>query len=202
MRSRECNTMWIGRMAAGAIILCFVMGPLQAADAPQAQARVQDLSVKELLAVVHDRELRVTNPDKVREAVIRLGDIRCEECVNDLIELLTFKYVFGWEKPVTPEGTRVRYGPIVTGSRYPATSALASIGLPALPALVEVVESHAIGSLESKNARYAIRTIFHNDPSKVEQFFKEAASEAPTTDAKTRLFKALEIPAERDRKVE
>lgn len=137
-------------------------------------------------------ELR--DPESVKRQIEVWGRLRAVQAVPDLIKLLGFRYWYDWEKPVG--GMRRIVHPITVGDRYPATSALLEIGKPALPALLEVVETREFNSIESKNVRYTIRGIFRDDPAKADEFFKDAAAKAPSPKASERLLKALDTGQE------
>jgi len=119
-------------------------------------------------------------------AIRRLGELRAVEAIPDLISLLGFRYTHRREREGGPRVVRAR-----DFSRYPAADALAEIGNPALPSLVEVVETREFDSMESRNARYAIRLIFRYEPEKADEFFQNAAAKAPSAKAAERLRKAL-----------
>jgi hypothetical protein len=108
------------------------------------------------------------------------------DTINDLIELLTFRF------PFPKEDDPVGLQPRIPASRYPATTALTEIGRPALPELAKVIETNDPGSLLSKNARFTVRSIFAYRSADGDKFFREAAEKAPTPEAKQRLLKALE----------
>jgi HEAT repeat protein len=148
-------------------------------------------TVENLRMVLQDTELRQREPDRVVKAIQKLGRLRAAEAIPDLVNLLGFRYWRDWEKkpgPVRMGGRHLIY----VGTRYPATEALVEIGKPALPALLEVVETREFDSIESKNARYTIRMIFRGEPPKADDFLKEAAAQASVPEAKRRLLKALE----------
>ena len=149
---------------------------------------------KPLLEVALDTHLQETDPVRVRGAIQELGQKRCVEVIDDLVSVLTFR--FPYPKDANEPGAGLQ--PIFTGSRYPATGALFAIGTPALPSLLKVIETYDAGSLEAKNARYTGRTIFREEPTDADKFFKAAAAKARTREAKQRLLKALETPESDD----
>lgn len=152
------------------------------------QARGQcDLNadeVKPLIQVLRDKELQKKEPDRVRQAIKRLGELRCAAAADDLAALLTFQYRFDWE------GTRIRLHPIFTTTRYPATGALAQIGEPSLAALVKVIEENPPDSLMARNATYTVKSIFRDHPEKAEGYLTHAAEKATTPQSQSRLRQA------------
>jgi hypothetical protein len=117
--------------------------------------------------------------------------VRAVKAIPDLINLLGFRSSYRWEGVSGPH--IVRPTSVV---HYPAREALIEIGKLALPALLEVVETRDLGSVESRNARYTIRGIFRDEQGKADEFLKEAAARASSPEAKRRLLKALETAYE------
>jgi hypothetical protein len=140
---------------------------------------------------LQDPELAQRDPDRVRNEIQLLGRLRAVQAIPDLIKLLGFRYRYRWEREGGPRVMRP-----ASVSRYPATDALVEIGKPALSALLEVVETRGFDSIESRNARYAIRWIFRDEPSKADELFNGAAAKASTPEGKQRLLKALETAHE------
>lgn len=159
------------------------------AEGAQTEKRCGEEVTGPLLEVLHQKDLQRTDPVAVRTAIAKLGRMRCADTIDDLIELLTFRFPF-------PKKGEVAINRPFTGSRYPATSALGEIGKPALSALVEVIKTNDPGSLMSKNARYTVRSIFAYRQADGDKFFKKAADKASTPEAKERLLKALETADE------
>jgi len=79
-----------------------------------------------------------------------------------------------------------------TTASYPATAALTAIGKASLPALLKVIETREVDSLEAKNARHTVRMIFHMHGRDAEAFFREFAAKAAAPEATQRLLHALE----------
>jgi len=156
--------------------------------AAQAEKRCGEETIRPRLEVLHKTDLQQSDPVAVRTAIVELGRMRCADSIDDLIGLLTFRFPY-------PKKGEPLYRPN-TGTRYPATDALMEIGKAALPALVKVIETNDPGSLVSKNARYAARTIFAYRDKEGDEFFRQAAEKADTPEAKERLLKALETAAE------
>jgi hypothetical protein len=172
----------------GVVALCAMMWGCGGSRAPNALDESSAPTVENLRKVLRDAELCQRDPDRVMNSIRRLGSLRAVEAIPDLINLLGFRYTYPWERDGGPHGVRPS-----SLSRYPARDALIEIGKPALPALLEVVETREFDSIESKNARYAIGVILRYDkPTKADEFFKEAAAKASSPEAKQRLLKALE----------
>jgi len=148
--------------------------------------RVSDQEVNQLIAVIRDGRLRESEPSRVTQAINRLGELRAVQAIDDLVSLLTFKRTFEWESQSKEVINEIQ--PITPGNRYPATSALAQIGEPALPALVKVLAVHEPNSVESKNSVYAILTIFRENPTQGSQYLKRAAAKASTPEAAERIL--------------
>ncbi|HXH51775.1 MAG TPA: hypothetical protein VNM47_20730 [Terriglobia bacterium] len=150
----------------------------------QGPCDLQAGQVKPLIQVLRDRELQKKNPDRVRQAITRLAELRCAAAADDLASLLAFKYRFDWE------GTHIRLQPIFTQSRYPATSALTKIGEASLPALAKVIEENPPDSLMTRNATYTVKSIFRDHPDKAESYRTSTAEKAPTPESQSRLRQA------------
>lgn len=145
------------------------------------QCDLQSDQVKPLIQVLRDKELQKKDPDRVRQAILQLGYRGCTAAADDLTALLTFKYRFDWE------GTHIHLQPIFTGTRYPATGALAQIGKASLPSLVKVIEANPPSSLMTRNAVYTVKSIFRDHPEKAENFLTDAAEKATKPESQSRL---------------
>ncbi len=180
---------------------------LAAAVAPRPAQPGQDLAsqdeptarqqkIESLLKTLHDRELQETDPDQVVKAIVQLRDMRAVEAIDDLIGLLTYRRVWLWEKkrePGQPPPPRDGFGPTGnTTAAYPATAALTLIGKSALPALLKVIETHEVDSLEAKNSRDTVRAILRHERSGADQLFREAAAKASSPEIAKRFLHALE----------
>lgn len=140
--------------------------------------------IAELRARLRDPQARVGDPERVADAIEKLGRERAKEAIPELIELLTF------EREVNTEMGEFRI--ITLGARYPATSALFEIGEAALPALIGVVETHEEDSLASRNALYSISLIFRNDAAGAVNALQAAAARASSPEEARRLSKGAE----------
>ncbi len=178
---------------AACLMISGVSGPAQ-------QLKVDKAEVAERLhRFVTDEQLRQSDPDLVLAAVRATGQYRVEQAVPDLIELLAFRFWYDWEKNKERQITVGARDFINPGSRYPATEALAEIGKPALPALLEVIETHPFASIESKNARFTVRLFFRDDQ-KADEYLTNAAAAASFPEAKQRLLRAVQT-ADQDRRL-
>jgi len=162
------------------LLVCANATPL-----PAEQACAEE-KIGPLLDVLRDRDLQKADPTRVETTIREIGQMRCVEAIDDLVAHLTFRSSYGDDK-----GSLVRLRPVYTGTRYPATSAIAEMGKVALPTLVEVIETNDEDSLRSKNARFTVRAII-KEPAEIDKFFKEAAAKASTPEGRRRLLKALE----------
>jgi len=143
---------------AGTCFLAVLMSATHLAGAVLQEAS-QTEEARALLSLIREKRIRAKEPQRVWDAISRLGELREEAAIPDLIGLLTFPRTFSWESP----DSHMEIQPISCGSRYPATDALAQIGRPALPALTKVVADSDPNSQRSKNAIYAIIGIFRED---------------------------------------
>lgn len=160
-------------------------GP-QATSAEVLPSKDENDDVDELITILSDEQLRGTEPERVTRAIIRLGEIRSVDAINDLAKLLTFEQTsksernavtgFGEDHPTTPL------------SRYPAASALFQIGKPALPAIIKEIETHESGSLASENAIYTVMMIHRDNKLEAVKYLEEAATKASSSLASERLL--------------
>lgn len=149
------------------------------------QCDLQADEVRPLIHILRDRKLQKTDPEQVKQAVARLGEMRCAAAADDLAAALTFEYRFNWE------GTRIRLQPIFTSTRFPATGALAQIGEPALPALAKVIEANPPGSLMTRNATYTVKFIFREAAGRAKEYLTTAAEKATSRQSRSRLRQAV-----------
>lgn len=137
------------------------------------------------LVLLRDESLRQSDPEKL-VAVISVTERRkIVEAVPELVNLLTFKREFEWEKRER-ENPPAPGEPLIVGGfqqitprvRYPAIGALAQIGKPALPALLEVIKNQDSESLESQNALEALQAVFYPDLQQTVDFLRQQANES------------------------
>jgi hypothetical protein len=148
------------------------------------------MEIECLMPKLRDEGLRRSDPEQVFKVMRRLGELRAVEAVSDLTALLALKRVFDWETPENAGRTGIEETVITPANRYPAVDALISIGRPALPALVGVIEGSETGSTESENAVYSVFMILEARPSKASDFLRRAASHAHSREARARLLAA------------
>ncbi len=177
------------------LVLCMLVGLgapcaiAQAGDQKEPACRREEIS--KLVATLHDTSLQETDPERVVDAIQRLGDLRAVEAVDDLAAMLTFRRWFPWEKdPTLPKDVNFMR---LTWARYPAISALALIGPPAVPALMRVIESHEPNSLETENAMELLKTLSRYDRPAYVRKVEEAAEKASSPEAADRLRKAAKV---------
>lgn len=156
---------------------------------PQEASRNEE--IKKLLATVRDTTLRETNPGRVFGAIERLGELGDPAAVDDLVELLTFRRVWPWEKDPTVAKTTEPVNPW-TWNTYPAVKALSLIGKPALPALIGAIQTHEPHSLETQKAVEVIIYLSVDKRPAYVEYLKQAAAKAPSPKAAERLLKAAE----------
>jgi hypothetical protein len=177
------------------LLVIFMLSPLTTQRPATAQEVTRDEQINRLLVIVRDADLQKKDPDGVTEAIQRLGQLRAARAVGDLIRVLTFRPETRWDTMAyRTDKFQVVNGPMGHSGpgRYPAIYALVEIGRPTLPALVEVIETNGSQSVESTNARYAVREILRAAKQDPRQFLDEAARKAPSPEARQRLVKAAE----------
>lgn len=166
-----------------------------------AQETPHSVEREKLLATIRDPGLRESDPDRVMQAMQRLGMMKDTGAIDDLIPLLTFRRLYPEDKD--PSLARDLNDFRTSARRFPAIEALVLIGRPALPALVRVIGASDPDSLESKCALEAVRWILLEiyesgtpNPEKSRQqvwwseaakYLAQAASEASSPEAKERL---------------
>jgi hypothetical protein len=141
-----------------------------------------------LLLKLRDEKLRQEAPQEVIEAIDRLGELRAQDAISDLVSLLAFRQIFPWERDSSLPIQEIH--PITTSGRYPATGALMQIGKPALQALIDVLAKKQTGTLESENALYVVQQIFLNDPQEGGSYLREAAAKFSDARSRDRLLNA------------
>ena len=123
----------------------------------------QDDEASELVRILNDKKIRKLNPDRLLEAISKLGTMKYVQATEPLTKLLDFEVTSG-SKTETGVARTVAWGPIYPSQRYPAIGALISIGAPTLNELVKVIEREDSGSIRSDNAIYTIRQISRDNP--------------------------------------
>ena len=129
---------------------------------PNAANINQDDEPTELLRTLNDKRIRKFHPERIFEAISKLGTMKCVQAVQPLAKLLDFENTA--ESKQQPGMARtVAWGPVFLSQRYPAIEALISIGKPAVDGLVKAIENEESGSVRSDNAIYTIRQIYRDN---------------------------------------
>jgi hypothetical protein len=150
----------------------------------QSTETAQTDEINKLRAVVRDARLRRQDPKQVTSAINRLGELKAEPAIGDLISILTFRQEFS--------EVQQEMNIISDGFRYPAINALWQIGKPALAALSAVIASNDARSIESKNATYTVMLIFRDAPKLGVNYLEDQASKAQNRVAVSRFRAAAE----------
>jgi HEAT repeat protein len=145
------------------------------------QGESRDEEIAQLIAIIRNSQLRIEDPEKVVEAINKLGEMKAASAVDDLAQLLTFRLV--------SRGERLTGITTEADARFPAVSALYLIGKPALPALVKVIENFDEQDLMSRNARHTIVSIFSGKLSEGVEYVNQAASRSSSALGSQRLEK-------------
>jgi hypothetical protein len=137
--------------------------------------------IAQLIAIIRNSQLRIEDPEKVVEAINKLGEMKVASAVDDLAQLLSFRLVSQGERQTG----------IITeaNKRFPAVDALYLIGKPALPALVKVIENFDEQDWMSRNARYLMVAIFNGKLSEGVEYVTQAASKSSSALGSQRLSK-------------
>jgi hypothetical protein len=177
-----------------AMIVCGLLAAgVRAMSKPNLQndgRMTREREVSALIATLRDEQMRNSEPEKVADALTRLGRMKAVEAVSDIIRLLDFKRTFDWED--NPQGFINEIQPITAASRYPAIGALFEIGRPSLGALVEVLATQEPGSVVSENALRTLSLIFREKPGNAIRFLRRAADTASSALRAERLSGAAE----------
>jgi hypothetical protein len=150
----------------------------------QSVETAQSDEVNKLRAVIRDARLRRQDPKQVTSAIDRLGELKAEPAIGDLVSILTFRQQFSEDQE--------EIGIVTDSRRYPATNALWQIGKPALPALSAAIASNDAKSMESKNATYTVMLIFRDTPKLGVNYLEDQASKTQNHVAATRFRAAAE----------
>ena len=137
---------------------------------------------EEYLAALRDDELKANEPEWFVHAIECLGQLRSVAAVNPLIDLLSYRRTFWWD------GTGAIPSLVLTLGRYPAGGALARIGEPALPRIIETVAASDSGSAESDVLLDILLTIFHYEREKGLLLLKKASIVARAETGRRRLL--------------
>lgn len=123
--------------------------------------------------------MRQDDPKQVIAAIKRLGELKAELAVDDLVSVLTFSQTSAPET-ATGSGVGIVDGTHLDtlGEHYPAIDALFEIGKPALPALTTAIATSDSKSLIAKNAAYAVMLIFRDNPRDGVSYLNDQASKS------------------------
>jgi hypothetical protein len=143
---------------------------VEARQESKSPATGRGAEIDRLRAVVRDERVRRQNPKLAIAAINRLGELKAELAIGDLISILTFRQQFSEEQE--------EISIVTDGQRYPAINALWQIGKPALPALSAVIASNVSQSTSAKNAVYTVMLIFRDDPKQSVDYLEDQATKA------------------------
>lgn len=135
---------------------------------------------KRLIGILRNEKLYQSEPEKVVNAILKLGDLRSVAAIDDLVKLLDFKRTFPSDKNVDPTESH----PVSLTGRYPAGGALFQIGKPALPALMKVIESHRCSDIKSQVASETIIGIFRDDYTQAVKLSRQASAKSTSAEVK------------------
>ena len=158
------------------------------ADATQFLSRPKKIEL--LLGTIQDKGLQEKEPEQVVKAIFKLGELQAKEAIAPLIGFLTFKRF-------EPENGTSETHIITPAGTYPAIGALSSIGEPALPALLQVIETTEANDLASQNAVETVLLIFREDPQDAISYLKLASTKTIDEKAKQRILQAVRKADER-----
>lgn len=178
------------------MLVCVACSASQAQDDERKVSR--EAEINKLIAIIRDARMQETNPDRIVQAIQRLGEMKATEAVGDLAKLLTFRRWFLWEKDPSQPKIGEGGGP-TDRDRYPATLALILIGAPSLPAVIKVIEAHEADSLETRNAMEVIIILSRYKRPEYVACLKNAAGVATSAQAAERLRRAAEALQETKR---
>ncbi len=185
-RDLACLICTIGAVAAVALpkVPLSNFGGAQVQSSPAGERRDK---IENLLATIRDPKLRQSDPERVVAAIQALGRMKAVEAVDDLAKLLAFRRTFPWE---TGRGPIQEFHIETPASRYPAVGALMEIGEPSLPAMIRVIKSYELTSLESRNAMEVVSYLFRGRRQAAIDFLRAAGEHTATPKEAQRLLDA------------
>ncbi|MFB3918200.1 MAG: hypothetical protein ACE14M_15835 [Terriglobales bacterium] len=132
------------------------------------------------MAVISDPNYLASDTHCVESAMWYLGQRHFTDAIPKLIALL---------------GYRSR-GPLFTpdvSKQYPAINALSAMGKSAVPALIQVIAAKDNGSVESRNAIFALMSMneYREKPGEALALLKQAAGRENDAEAASRLYEAV-----------
>jgi hypothetical protein len=131
----------------------------------------------DLISFLQTEEGRA-DPDCVSRVIVRLGDLRAPSGAEVLVELLDFQ---------RPESALEKAHLFDMHDKFPAVSALLSIGGPAVPALIAGLRSGHVTEVARSNGIHAIALIYRDDPPQAIRVFMKAAASAKNQEEAVRL---------------
>lgn len=171
--------------------------------AKQTQTSLQNSDeIGNLIKTLKNQELKKAFPQLIWEAIEKLGSIRDERAIPELIKYIDYEKKF--EPRQKQDSNEITHwdDPKPISGRYPATAALFQIGKPALPALVKVIEAEDAESIKSQNALYTVQFIFRDNLSEGIKYLEKSINEFITKNEKSRLQKAIEDTREKQLKLQ
>jgi hypothetical protein len=172
------------------LIFCFCLfGRHQAIGYAQLQSDSQAQEITALINELRNVNLQKNDPDKIFNAMHRLMELKSLAAIDDLINLISFEKQYSHQK--TKDGVITMSRIIPISARYPAIRVLASIGRPALPALVKVIEENSSESMESYNALITIMEIFNHKSDAVD-YLTNAMKQSPSKENSRRISYFIE----------
>lgn len=151
--------------------------------------------VTRLMAVIRNQSYRENQPELVVKAIDRLAEMKANEAVPALIEIITFKVQPISEVRIGNFG--IEYHAITDFDRYPVINALFQLGKSAFPELINVIENEECESLPNVLAFEVIETVLLRE--ELDQsivFFQKKSARS----LNPQIIECYEIAAERMRK--
>ncbi|HEY6273029.1 MAG TPA: hypothetical protein VIX19_13690 [Terriglobales bacterium] len=163
-----------------AIMPLLVIAEIAGASLPKCELLAGSDAPK-LVQFLRDGQAGNPDPHCVEYALRRLGDERVSEATPVLASYLSFR------RPETEREAMGMGGALGTiGNEFPAVLALVQIGQPALPTLLQVIETEGGDSAAHRDGIYAVIQIFHSGPAAI-HFIKHSATTAKSPSARDRL---------------
>lgn len=173
----------------------------EGAQTNQAREKPMQKEEQSWVEVLRNRQLQRTRPEEVLEAIDELGKIArlrgisSTQTIKSLVEYLDVhqdSLVRANAEKFSPPGLVFEPHLIVSEERYPAVVVLMHVRKPALPILVEAIESNEIGSVASNNAIFVVKYNFREDFNNAAEHLREAAELSKSEQARQRLLLAVD----------
>jgi hypothetical protein len=158
-------------------------------DKKQTDLQEKD-EVQRLLQILMISENKVKSPKLVTETILKLGTMRDERAIPELVKYLDYEPKFEKAQSqdlITDTAEITHWNDLPTSGRYPAVGSLFQIGKPALPALIKILEERESMSIESKNALRTIQLIFREELPQGIEYLETARDNSTTELGKRRL---------------